>query len=73
MSKEDKQIDFEASLKELESIVAKLEDENISLEDSGQSFEVGVNLVKECQKQLQKAELKIKKLLDDGTSTEINN
>ncbi|MDC3113534.1 MAG: exodeoxyribonuclease VII small subunit [Gammaproteobacteria bacterium] len=73
MSKEDKQIDFEASLKELESIVAKLEDENISLEDSVQSFEVGVNLVKECQKQLQKAELKIKKLLDDGTSTEINN
>lgn len=73
MSKEDKQIDFEASLKELESIVAKLEDENISLEDSVQSFEVGVNLVKECQKQLQKAELKIKKLLDDSTSTEINN
>ena len=73
MSKEDKQIDFEASLKELESIVAKLEDENISLEDSVQSFEVGINLVKECQKQLQKAELKIKKLLDDGTSTEINN
>ena len=73
MYKEDKQIDFEASLKELESIVAKLEDENISLEDSVQSFEVGVNLVKECQKQLQKAELKIKKLLDDGTSTEINN
>ena len=73
MSKEDKQIDFEASLKKLESIVAKLEDENISLEDSVQSFEVGVNLVKECQKQLQKAELKIKKLLDDGTSTEINN
>lgn len=73
MSKEDKQIDFEASLKELESIVAKLEDENLSLEDSVQSFEVGVNLVKECQKQLQKAELKIKKLLDDGTSTEINN
>ena len=73
MSKKDKQIDFEASLKELESIVAKLEDENISLEDSVQSFEVGVNLVKECQKQLQKAELKIKKLLDDGTSTEINN
>ena len=73
MSKEDKQIDFEASLKELESIVAKLEDENISLEDSVQSFEVGFNLVKECQKQLQKAELKIKKLLDDGTSTEINN
>ena len=73
MTKANKKIDFESSLKELELIVEKLEDENINLEDSVKSFEEGVNLVKECQKQLQKAELKIKKLLDDGTSTEINN
>ena len=73
MANSDKKIDFEASLKELESIVTKLEDENISLEDSVKSFEEGVILVKECQKQLQKAELKIKKLLDDGSSTEVNN
>tara|TARA_B100001250_G_scaffold337707_1_gene304593 strand:- start:270 stop:494 length:225 start_codon:yes stop_codon:yes gene_type:complete len=73
MTKGNRKIDFESSLKELESIVEKLEDENINLEDSVKSFEKGVNLVKECQKQLQNAELKIKKLLDDGTSTEINN
>ena len=73
MTKGNKKIDFESSLKELESIVEKLEDENINLEDSVKSFEDGVNLVKECQKQLQNAELKIKKLLDDGSSTEIDN
>ena len=73
MTKGNKKIDFESSLKELESIVEKLEDENINLEDSVKSFEDGVNLVKECQKQLQNAELKIKKLLNDGSSTEINN
>ncbi len=73
MTKGNRKIDFESSLKELESIVEKLEDENINLEDSVKSFEEGVNLVKECQKQLQNAELKIKKLLDDGTSTEVNN
>jgi len=73
MTKGNKKIDFESSLKELESIVEKLEDENINLEDSVKSFEEGVNLVKECQKQLQNAELKIKKLLDDGSSTEIDN
>ena len=67
----DKQIDFESSLKALESIVARLEDENINLEDSVKSFEEGINLVKECQKQLQEAELKIKKLLDDGTSLDL--
>ena len=73
MTKGNKKIDFESSLKELELIVEKLEDENINLEDSVKSFEEGVNLVKECQKQLQNAELKIKKLLDDGSSTEIDN
>tara|TARA_X000000368_G_scaffold293325_1_gene233269 strand:- start:24 stop:248 length:225 start_codon:yes stop_codon:yes gene_type:complete len=73
MTKGNKKIDFEASLKELESIVEKLEDENINLEDSVKSFEEGINLVKECQKQLQHAELKIKKLLNDGSSTEIDN
>ena len=34
MSNSNKKIDFESSLKELESIVTKLEDENINLEDS---------------------------------------
>jgi exodeoxyribonuclease VII small subunit len=72
MAKEDKKIDFESSLNKLESIVEKLEEENINLEDSVKSFEEGVNLVKQCQKQLQDAELKIKKLLDDGSSIEID-
>ena len=67
----DKQTDFETSLKALESIVERLEDENINLEDSVKSFEEGINLVKECQKQLQEAELKIKTLLDDGSSIDI--
>jgi len=73
MSSSNKKIDFESSLKELESIVKKLEDENINLEDSVKSFEAGINLVKECQKQLEEAELKVKELLDDGTSQELDN
>ena len=72
MTKEDKKVDFESSLRELELIVEKLEDENINLEDSVKSFEEGVSLVKQCQKKLQDAELKIKKLLDDGSSSQIN-
>ena len=73
MSNSNKKTDFEASIQKLESIICKLEDENINLEDSVKSFEKGVNLVKECQKQLQTAELKIKKLLDDGSASEIDN
>tara|TARA_Y100000746_G_scaffold151620_1_gene129942 strand:- start:304 stop:528 length:225 start_codon:yes stop_codon:yes gene_type:complete len=71
MTNSGKKIDFESSLKDLELIVEKLEDDNINLEDSVKSFEEGISLVKECQKQLEEAELKIKKLLDDGTSSEI--
>ncbi|MDA9094280.1 exodeoxyribonuclease VII small subunit [Gammaproteobacteria bacterium] len=65
------QIDFEASLKKLESIVAKLENNDINLEDSVQSFEEGIKLVKECQKQLSDAELKVKKLLENGSIADL--
>ena len=71
MAKSDKQSNFESSLNELELIVTKLEDENISLEDSVKSFEEGINLVRSCQEELKSAELKIQKLLDDGTSEDI--
>ena len=73
MTNSNKKIDFESSLKELELIVTKLEDENINLEDSVKSFEAGINLVKECQKQLEDAELKVKELLDDGSAQELDN
>ena len=48
MTKKDT-LNFEASLKKLEQIVGKLEDGDISLEDSVKSFEEGIGLVKECQ------------------------
>ena len=73
MPSDNKKTDFEASLQKLEVIVSKLEDENINLEDSVKSFEAGINLVKECQKQLEEAELKVKELLDDGSSEELDN
>ena len=57
---------FEESLKKLEKIVEKLEDGNVNLDDSIKSFEEGVALVKECQKQLSEAELKFQTLLEDG-------
>ena len=62
-----KNIDFEKSLSKLESIVEVLESENVSLEVSVKKFEEGISLVKSCQKQLKDAELKVNKLLDDGS------
>ena len=65
-------VNFESSLKKLEQIVAKLEDGDVSLEDSIKSSEEGIGLVKECQKQLSAAELKVKKLLDSGDSVDLD-
>ena len=57
---------FEDSLLKLEGIVDALEDNDVSLEESVKKFEEGIKLVKDCQKQLKEAELKVNKLMGDG-------
>ncbi len=71
MKKKDT-VNFEASLQKLKKIIEKLEDGEISLEESVKSFEEGIGLVKECQKQLAQAELKVKKLLDNGDTVDLD-
>tara|TARA_B100000614_G_scaffold159014_1_gene140811 strand:- start:17 stop:232 length:216 start_codon:yes stop_codon:yes gene_type:complete len=61
-----KNLNFEDSLAKLEGIVDALEDNDVSLEESVKKFEEGIKLVKDCQKQLKEAELKVNKLLGDG-------
>ena len=61
-----KNLNFEDSLAKLEGIVDALEDNDVSLEESVKKFEEGIELVKDCQKQLQEAELKVNKLMGDG-------
>ena len=70
MTKDNENLNFELALSQLEKIVLKLEDDSVNLEDSVKSFEKGIELVKKCQKQLKDAELKVSKLLDDGTAAE---
>ena len=71
MTKKDT-VNFELSLQKLEKIIEILEDGDISLEESVKSFEEGIGLVKECQKQLSQAELKVKKLLDNGDTVDLD-
>lgn len=54
-----KKKNFEDTLKELESIVSKLESGDIGLEQSLEQFEIGTKLYKECKLQLSVAEKKI--------------
>ncbi len=59
--------DFEKSLKELESLVEKMEKGDLSLEDSLGHFERGVQLSRACQQALKTAEQKVAILMQkDG-------
>ena len=57
---------FEASLTKLEKIVEQLESEELGLEESLQLFEEGIKVSKKCEESLKIAELKVKKLMEDG-------
>jgi exodeoxyribonuclease VII small subunit len=57
---------FEASLAELEEIVAKLEDGDMPLEESLALFEQGIKLSRDCRDRLTKAERRIEILMQDS-------
>ena len=58
-----KKPDFERSLARLEEVVRKLENANLSLDEAMKLFEEGVELSRECQKQLEQAEGRVEMLL----------
>jgi exodeoxyribonuclease VII small subunit len=65
----DKKNNFESNLKDLENLVADLESEQFSLDESLKKFEFGVKLFKSCKEKLDKAEKKIA-LLNDSLKEE---
>jgi len=58
-----KKPDFERSLARLEEVVRELENANLSLDEAMKLFEEGVELSRECQKQLEQAEGRVEMLL----------
>jgi exodeoxyribonuclease VII small subunit len=62
---------FEKSLKELEALVAKMEQGNLSLEESLQHFERGIQLTRTCQQALKEAEQKVEILLKKSGQDDI--
>lgn len=62
--------DFESALTELESLVERMEQGELSLEESLRQFETGIMLTRACQQALQEAEQKVEILLGkDGDET----
>jgi len=56
-------IDFEKTLGDLESIVERLEQGDLPLDESLKAFERGVELTRQCQAALKQAEQKVEILL----------
>ncbi|MTI88845.1 MAG: exodeoxyribonuclease VII small subunit [Balneolaceae bacterium] len=65
--KEKERLGFEEALKELESIVSNLEDEDITLEKSVELYEEGIKLSKFCTEILEQAELRIQQVNEEHT------
>ena len=57
---------FEESIKKLEQIVERLEDEEIPLEESLKLFAEGKALARACEAELAEAENKVRKLIEDS-------
>ncbi len=68
MAKKKSTTSFEEALAELEQLVNRLERGDISLEESLDAFERGVNLTRFCQKALVDAEQKVQILIEKNGS-----
>ena len=62
---------FESAMAELEQLVEKMDDGELTLDESLRAFERGVVLTRLCQNELKNAELKVQQLNNDGGLEEL--
>ena len=67
----DDKLTFEEAMAELDELVSRMEDGELSLDDSLKAFERGVMLTRKCQEALSQAELRVKTLTDADTLEEL--
>ncbi len=59
-------LNFEETLIKLEEVVNRLENEELSLDDSLKIFEEGINLYRLCSQELNKIENKINMIVEEN-------
>jgi exodeoxyribonuclease VII small subunit len=64
-------LSFEAAYAELDNLIARLESGELPLEDAVALYERGRQLAAHCQTLLDRAELRVSQLSDDGTLTSL--
>jgi exodeoxyribonuclease VII small subunit len=60
------ELSFETAYAELEQIISKLDEGSLPLEESVALYERGRKLSEHCQSLLDKAELRVNQIADDG-------
>ncbi|HSN72156.1 MAG TPA: exodeoxyribonuclease VII small subunit [Steroidobacteraceae bacterium] len=68
---DEPEFDFERSLAELEAIVERLEQGELTLEESLRQFERGIELTRHCQSALGKAEQRVEILMRRAGSGDV--
>lgn len=63
--------DFEKALNELEGLVEKMEQGELSLEQAMADFQRGIELSRTCQETLKAAEQKVQILMDQGDKNQL--
>lgn len=64
-------LSYERAFQEIEDIVNRLEGEMGNLDEAIRLFERGQALAKHCSELLEKAELKVKQIDEDGETSEL--
>lgn len=69
---ETKKVSLEDNFNHIEEMIEILEHEDVTLEDAFSAYSKGINLLKECNKQIDQVEKKVLKLNGDGQLIEMS-
>lgn len=61
---------YTEAMKRLEAIVARIESNELDIDELGDNLKEAQKLIKYCCEKLYKADVEIKKMLDEGSSVE---
>ena len=65
-AEEQEQRSLEENFSELEELIEQLEVEDISLEDASTAYSKGMNVLKQCNEQIDRVEKQVMKLNEEG-------
>jgi exodeoxyribonuclease VII small subunit len=69
--KDEKPVEFEAALEELEALVTRMEEGELPLEEALKQFERGIRLTRNCQQALREAEQKVDLLMEKAGEADV--